>query len=259
MRFFLFFNMQSSSSDRRRVRQRRARIRAPLGTNQAPLVVRDVDDNTDPPRLPTSFLMPIVIRYQKTSASVASVVWRCLANLLIVSIGTTSGYVIYTQFKCRKVACYGLASAASSATGYSTPPVRLTMYGIPSTDSGTSPIQNRRTKEDVSTNDHGCMVSLPFPERNNWYDVFGIVSMTNSPPAFAVEGPIGTIVDVHLVLDIFGASRTTLPKTSTTSGATSQVPYFNLLDNTNSTGAAGTSFLTPISCAPANVNGAVWL
>ncbi len=251
--------MQSSSSDRRRSRQSRRRIPRGLGTNQAPLVVRDVDDNTDPPRLPTSFLMPIVIRYQKTSASTASVYWRALANLLIVSIGTTSGYVIYTQFKCRKVCLYGLASAASGAAGYSTPPVRLTMYGVPTSDAGTSPIQNRRTKEDNSTNERGCMVSLPFPQQNNWYDVFGVVSMTNSSPAFAVEGPIGTLVDLHLVLDIFGASRTTLPKTSTTSGATSQVPYFNLLDNTNSTGAAGTSFLTPISCVPANVNGAVWL
>ncbi len=230
-----------------------------VGTVARPLVVKDVDDFCDPPRLPTSFLLPIVIRYQKTSASVASVVWRCLANLLIVSVGTTSGYVIYCQFKCKKVKLYGLASAASGATGYSTPPVRLTMYGVPTSDTATSPIQNRRTKEDVSTNEHGCMVSLPFPQSNNWYDVYGVVSMTNSPPAFAVEGPIGTIVDLHMVLDIFGASRTTLPKTSTTTGASAQVPYFNLLDNTTSTGSAGTSFLTPISCAPANVNGVVWL
>jgi hypothetical protein len=243
----------SRNNSRRRQSQLRSRI------PRAPVLVRDVSDMLDPPRLPTSFLVPLVIRYQKTSASVASVYWRALANLLIVSVSTTSGYVIYAQFKCRKVCCYGLASAASAATGYSTPPVRLTMYGVPTTDGATSPIQNRRTKEDVSTNDHGCMVSLPFPDPTNWYDVFGIVNMTNSPPSFAVEGPIGTVVDVYLVLDIFGASRSTLPKTSTTTAATSQVPYFNLLDNTNATGAAGSSFLTPISCVPANVNANVWL
>ncbi len=223
-----------------------------------PVLVRDVEDNCDPPRLPAETFLPMVIRYQKTSATRADVFWRCLANLLIVSTGTTSGYVLYSQFKPTKLVAYGLASAASSATGYSTPPVRLITLGVPSTDTANNPIQNRKVKEDVSTNDRGCMVSLPFPGAGNWYDVFGVVSMTNTGSCFTLDGPIGTLLDLHIVFNLSGM-RTTLPKTSSTSGATAQVLYYNLLDNTNATGAAGTSFLTPISCATGNVNGAVWL
>jgi len=255
--------MQSSSSDGRRkgALRRFPPKRAALGTPARPISVKDVLEDVSPPLLRTGFELPITIRYQKTSATIASVYWRALCNLLIVSIGTTSGYVIYNDFRPKRVVVYGLATSASGATGYQTPVTRLTMYGTPTSDlTNAQPlIIQRREVEDVSTNDVGCRIGMDFPLNKQRYDVYANCTLTNSPVAFTVEGPIGTIVDLKITINLFGNIRTTLPKTSTTSGATSQVPYFNLLDNTNQTGAAGSSFLTPISCAPANVNGAVWL
>jgi hypothetical protein len=226
------------------------------------LLTRDVLDDSSPPALPSDFDFPVTIRYQKTNATIANVYWRALANLLIVSVSTTSGYVIYNNFRLRKVTCFGLASSASGATGYQTPVVRLTMYGPPigpDVAAAQPVLMNRRKAEDVSTNDRGCKVSLVPLQSQNRYDVYALSALTYSNSAFTVEGPIGTLVDVSLTVNLFGSIRTTLPKTSTTTGATAQVAYFNLLDNTSTTGSAGTSYLTPISCGTALVNGAVWL
>jgi hypothetical protein len=214
----------------------------------------------DPPRLSGQFFLRVVFRYIKTTTADATIFWRSLANLLIVSVSTTSGYVPYTSFRPKSLTCYAPAIDQNSAAGFAENTLSLAFYGgSPVEDSSSLTVTDRKFMSDTPTNARGCSIRAKFSKPNITYDVFGIVAVTSSPAVALIHGPLGTVVDLDMVIKLFGDDRTTLPKTSTTTGATSQVPYWNLLDNAGSTGAAGTGLLTPVNTMTANVNGVVWL
>lgn len=214
----------------------------------------------EPPKIEGLFFCRLLLRFQKQSSADATIFWRSLANLLIVSTSTTSGYVIYTSFKPKSLTCYAPAALQTSAAGYLNVPLTMAFYGgEPIEDSSSLTITNRKFYSDIPTTSRGVSVRAKFPKPYVTYDVFGIVAATSSPAVCLISGPNGTIVDLEVVCKIFGDDRTTLPKTSTTAGATSQVPYFNYLDASNSTGAAGSQLLKPINVQAANVNAQAWL
>jgi hypothetical protein len=216
----------------------------------------------EPPRIVGQFFIRCVLRYVKTSAATAVVNWRCLANLMVVSVSTTSGYVIYTTFRPKAFTAYVPALVNTSATGFQQVPCDLDMVGgrfTGETGVASPTIVERRYVSITSTSGKGGSMRAYFPKPYSTYDVYSVVSQTNTPTTISINGPIGMVVDFDCVYKIFGDDRTTLSKTSSTTGATSQVPYFNYLDASSVTGSAGTQILKPINVDPLQVNSAAWL
>jgi hypothetical protein len=216
----------------------------------------------EPPRIVGQFFMRIRLRFVKTSAAVSNVNWRCLANLMIASVSTTSGYVIYSTFRPKSFTAYVPALVNTSATGFQQVPCDLDMVGgrfTGETGIASPTIVERKYVSITNTSGKGGSMRVQFPKPLSTYDVYSVVSQTNTPTIVSINGPIGMIVDYDAVYKVFGDDRTTFPKTSTTTGATSQVPYFNYLDASAYAGAAGTQILKPINVDPALVNSAAWL
>jgi hypothetical protein len=216
----------------------------------------------EPPKIVGQFFQRVVLRFVKTSAATAVVNWRCLSNLLIASTSTTAGYVIYTTFRPKSFTLYVPALVNTSATGFLQVPADLDMVGgrfTGETGVASPVIVEREYASLTATSGKGGSIRVKFPRPYSTYDVYAVVSQTNTPTIVSVNGPIGSVVDFDCVYKIFGDDRTSFSKTSSTTGATAQVPYFNYLDASSVTGAAGTQILKPISVDPALVNSAAWL
>jgi len=213
-----------------------------------------------PPMLIGQFFVRVVFRYIMNTTIVANVYWRSLANLLILSTGTTAGYVPYTEIKPKSVTCWSPAVAATSGAGFAAIPLKLQFTaGELVSDEAQSMVVDRRYATDIPTNSRGGLVHCKFDKPYKSYDVYAMVSATNSPLCFSVSGVVGTVVDFDCVIKLFGDDRATSPKTSSTTGATAQTFYFNTLDSANATGAAGTQVMVPSCCLSNQVNGASWL
>jgi hypothetical protein len=213
-----------------------------------------------PPMIIGQFFQRVLFRYIQDTTAVANVYWRALANLLVLSTGTTAGYVPYTEIKPKSVTCWSPAVAATSGAGFAPIPLKLQFTaGELVSDEAQSMVVDRRYATDIPTNSRGASVRCKFDKPYKSYDVYAMVNATNSPLCFSVSGVVGTIVELDCVIKIFGDDRATSPKTSSTTGATAQTFYFNELDSCNATGAAGTQYLTPCNCLSNQVNGASWL
>jgi hypothetical protein len=188
------------------------------------------------------------------------VYWRSLGNLLIVSTSTTSGYVIYNEFKPKSVTVYLPAAVQTGAAGFVPTAAALDFTAGSLMEDAAQPLtcsRKYRALNTMSGKPESVRVKFDKPYRN--YDTFQVASLTNTPLAFQVFGPVGMVVDLEMVVRLFGDDRNTLGKTSTTTAATAQVPYFNVLDAHTATGSAGTSILSPTNTDPNCINANAWL
>jgi hypothetical protein len=213
-----------------------------------------------PPALQSLWVVPFRIRYKASTASLSTVYWRSLANLLIVAFSTTQGYVPYVWIKPKYVELRGPAASLDAATGFSYPKISCTMYYKPLAEGQTQPMSAWKTQADTATNDRGSYVKVRFPlDKTEKLDCYGVTSLTNSPVAFQTAQPIGAVLDLVGTMQLFPDYRTTFPKVSSTSGATAGAPYYNSLDNLNATGSFGTVIWVADSPMAALSVGLNWL
>ncbi len=219
--------------------------------------VEDVDDRIyTPPEMRTPFRQTVLMRYQIQSGTNAVVSWSSLTKLFVMATSTTNAYVTYEAFKLKAIHVYAPAIAQTSATAFVTPVIRAKIFGA-LVESGTAPLlADRREKTDTPTNEHGAAIHYKFDKSTaRWYDCYGVVNLSNTPQIVTLDVYAGCIIDIEIgVQQIF--TRTTAPAQLVSTGATAGLVYYNYLDNTSTTGTAGTKLAKCVSGPNTNLS---WL
>lgn len=183
------------------------------------------------------------IRYQKTSASDAAVYIACLAKLICVATSATTGSTIYESIKLKRVSAWSAGVTNTGAGGFL---IYNNAIALRFDDAAVAPFGSERRVTDVPTTTSGAYVTSKCTGLlRQWIDA-NTASSTAGQPLVRVSGPIGTIVDIKVALQVMLNRSSAMPNLAG-AGLTTRVIYFNYLDNSDTTAAAaGTQFLQAI-------------
>jgi hypothetical protein len=182
--------------------------------------------------------MDMVLRYVKTNASQSNVQCNGLLGLFIMAHTSTTGSAFYSAIKLKSFKVYLSPTVNTSGTGVQPHSISIASRATP-----VGGVASQRSVSDIATTMRGAYVKFKLKEWNSWW----FDTSTSSTTVVVINGPIGTIVDLHCVVGL-----TNIPgvnPTFTSTGATVGAMYANYLDCTS------TQYLQ--STAP-NLNSLVW-
>ncbi len=192
-----------------------------------PLTVEPV-----PPSLTFNPTFSLVLRYYKNNASDANVQQQDFSTLLCVATSATAGYSPIAAVRVLKLRMWAPCSTLTSATGFAPPQAKIRMpagFLAPSTGSWCS----EQVVQAYSTGSQMGYCSMKMRAPNNaWWEP----NASGGTNVFSISGPVGCILDVHVVIRLLNnnAANSAL----TCAGATAGILYYNYLDAT-----AGTLYL----------------
>lgn len=196
-----------------------------------------------PPALNQVVRFGTTIRYQKTNASDAAVYIACLAKLICMATSATTGSVIYESIRMKRVSAWSAGVTNTGAGGFL---IYNNAIALRFDDAAAPPFGQERRVTDIPTSTRGAYVTSKMTGLLAcWIDV-NTASTTAGQPIVRVSGPIGTVVDLKVSLQLM-LSKSSAMNNLAGAGLTTRVIYFNYLDNSDTTAAAaGTQFLQAI-------------
>lgn len=212
----------------------------------------------NPPVLANPCTFGTVLRFQKTASTAASVYYASLAKLIVASTSTIAGFCVYESIKVTKICMWSTVFVNTTSTSYSPPEcvIRCDDEWMGQVSSSTSAVGKERTVRDTPTNTTGCALVLKH-RGDTWYDVQSINSTFSATPRlYEIQGPLGAILDLHVVVKLANVARSSAATALATTGASAYRIYYNFLDSVNNVGATGTTVLPCINWAngPSTVN-----
>jgi hypothetical protein len=196
------------------------------------------EDERLPPRINNSPSFDVCLRFQKTNASSSTIATRDLLGLYIIALTATTGVPVFEAFKIKSIRLYLPQVVHTTATGFAPGSIALQVLST-----AVLGVSSEQTYSDQSSGSKGAYVKFkPKGLMRDWIDDQNDLNM------FRAYGPIGTLVDVHLVYR--KSSLASTPPIYTSTGATAGRTYWNYLDSKS------TQYLQ--STAPNN-NSLVWV
>ncbi len=178
----------------------------------------------DPPVPPSIMLVPsipIVFRYLKTNATAATVSSTDFGKLIVQASSATAAVAIYEACRLTKIQAWSPPTAMTSATGFVIPSAIITQQS-----SWIAGFGSERKSQGFSSATRCGYAKLKLkPPTNDWAEPAGTAGIN----MFKIEGPIGTVVDVHMVLRLYAKGTTGTSVAG--AGATAGKLYGNFLDS----------------------------
>lgn len=200
--------------------------------------------NGPPPITPNSLgRVGVVLRYRLLNNSGASVFVNCVGKLMGIAATAANAYPLYESITLKKLVVYGPGIVATSAGSVDTSSYTIS---VRMDDGVVAPFGSERRYSDTPTTERGSRISARFQGTMNLPIDVAASATLSGQRLFYVEGPLGTIVDLHCTVQ-YNSSRFTAGPVLTGTGMTVGKTYFAYLDNTNSSASTtGTQLLLPI-------------
>lgn len=200
-----------------------------------------------PPQISSRLTVGQTFRFRlQNNAGFIPISWASLRNLVWIG-QAASGLSLFQSVRLKRITLYvpGLVTSSSSVLVPIEPRITLGPGTLAANFIG-----DAKSKSSSPYSAEGAKITMKVPQSEpagQWHFLTG-ASTTTLPPAFEVVGPIGSVVDVQLVLRFASESgdlyTNTQPALVAASAALGSI-YFNYLDNTTAAGAVGSANWIP--------------
>jgi len=192
-----------------------------------------------PPPIPDFLKFGTTFRYIKTSTATSSVYTNCLGKLLFVALTTTTACSIVESIRVRRVTVRAMGIVNNSAGGFGTSTNAITLRFD---DGPSAPFGSEKRYTAIPTSTAGVMVTAKPPGMSaNWLDSEAAQAITGQR-FMTIDGPQGTLVDVKVTIQL-NASKISAFNSLVIAVGSARNVWCNYLDNTNTSGTAGTQIL----------------